>query len=156
MLTIRRALASDVPALTHLLGELFAEAAEFTPDADAQRRGLAAIISDPAAGTILVAEEHGRTVAMANLLYTISTAKGGRMGILDDLAVERELRGRGIGTRLLTAAVQAARDDGCLVLKLLVEHDNAAALSLYRRLGFESSALLPMRLELAPAKEVSD
>jgi hypothetical protein len=73
---IEPARAADIPALCQLLAVLFAQEAEFAPDPDAQRRGLARIIEHPETGTILVAREHGAAVGMVNLLFTVSTALG--------------------------------------------------------------------------------
>ncbi|HZX71945.1 MAG TPA: GNAT family N-acetyltransferase [Rhodanobacter sp.] len=52
------------------------------------------------------------------------------------LATRPEARGQGIGAALLEAAVTAARRRGCRVLRLEVRTDNAAAIALYKRLGY--------------------
>ena len=148
MLTIRSAAERDIPALSRLLAQLFAQEAEFTPDAAAQARGLAAIISDDCAGRILIAEDDGRAVAMVNLLYTISTALGGRVAILEDMVVDVSVRGRGIGSRILTAALETARAGGCLRVTLLTDHDNKRAHSFYECHGFAQSPMVPFRLAL--------
>lgn len=46
-------------------------------------------------------------------------------------------RGRGIGHRLLTLAVDRARERGLERIELSVLHDNDAARALYERLGFQ-------------------
>ena len=53
------------------------------------------------------------------------------------LAARPEARGQGVGAALLEAAVGAARRHGCRALRLEVRTDNAAAISLYERLGYE-------------------
>ena len=47
----------------------------------------------------------------------------------------------GIGTRLLDAAIVAARDGGCAVVWLTTTNDNLDALRFYQRRGFRLSAL---------------
>jgi GNAT superfamily N-acetyltransferase len=149
MISIRSAGSADVPALARLLGQLFAEEAEFTPDVETQARGLAMIVADPAAGRILVADEEGRAIGMVSLLYTISTALGARVAILEDMVIDRDCRGSGIGGKLLAGAIEAARADGARRITLLTDHDNIRAHGFYSAFGFERSAMVPFRLVLA-------
>ena len=138
--------AADIPALCGLLGRLFAQEAEFAPDEAAQRRGLAAIIADPDVGALLVARDGGKVVGMVNLLYTVSTALGASVALLEDLVVAPTARGRGIGSALLKHAIEHARAQGCRRITLLTDTDNAAAHRLYQKHGFAFSAMAPMRL----------
>jgi hypothetical protein len=73
------AVPGDITALCGLLQVLFSQEAEFRPDHEAQARGLAAIVGDPATGEILVARGGGRVLGMVSLLYTVSTALGARV-----------------------------------------------------------------------------
>jgi RimJ/RimL family protein N-acetyltransferase len=52
------------------------------------------------------------------------------------MAVGREWRGRGVGTALLAAAIEWARECGLHKLSLSVFPHNAAAIALYRKFGF--------------------
>jgi RimJ/RimL family protein N-acetyltransferase len=52
------------------------------------------------------------------------------------MAVVREWRGRGIGSALLAAAIDWARERGLHKLSLEVFPHNAAGIALYRRFGF--------------------
>ena len=52
------------------------------------------------------------------------------------MAVARDWRGRGVGSALLAAAIEWARDEGMHKLSLSVFPHNAAAIALYRRFGF--------------------
>jgi ribosomal protein S18 acetylase RimI-like enzyme len=56
-----------------------------------------------------------------------------------DLAVAPKFRGRGIGLALLDAVAEHARAAGCCKVTLEVRADNAKALELYRRAGFQST-----------------
>ena len=149
-MTITPATPSDIPALTTLLGQLFTQEAEFTPDPTAQSRGLALIIGNPALGQILVARQGNSIVGMVNLLYTVSTALGAPVALLEDLIVDPAFRGAGIGGELLRAAIRQARLHGCQRLTVLTDHDNAGAHRLYTRHGFQGSAMVPLRLLLNP------
>jgi ribosomal protein S18 acetylase RimI-like enzyme len=138
----------DLPRLVELLGILFASEAEFSPDAEKQRAALQAILADPAKGRIFVAREGRDVVAMCSLLYTVSTAEGGKAALFEDLVVAPEHRKRGIAASLLKHVVAHARADGVLRLTLLTDMQNERAQALYRRLGFVGSPMKPMRLKL--------
>lgn len=142
------AVPKDLPRLVELLGILFASEAEFSPDAEKQRAALQAILADPAKGRVFVAREGRDVVAMCSLLYTISTAEGGKAALLEDLVVAPEHRKRGIAAALLKHVVAHARADGVLRLTLLTDMQNERAQALYRRLGFVGSPMKPMRLKL--------
>lgn len=140
--------SADLPQLVELLAILFAQEADFAPHEARQRRALEMILADPALGRIYVVREGKAVIAMATLLYTVSTAEGGRAALFEDLVVHPDYRGRGIGTALLAHVVERARTDGILRLTLLTDGDNERAQALYRKLGFTVSAMRPMRLKL--------
>lgn len=56
------------------------------------------------------------------------------------MAVLRDYRRRGIGSRLLSAALMKARGIGLTRVELEVRADNIAALQLYRKFGFTREA----------------
>ncbi len=138
----------DLEQLVALLGLLFEDEEEFAPDADKQRRALQAILSDAGVGRTFVAREGERIVAMANLLYTVSTAEGGRAALFEDLVVLPERRGRGIGAALLRHVIDAARQEGLTRVTLLTDRGNKRAQALYRKMGFVASTMTAMRLKL--------
>lgn len=142
--------AKDLPQLVDLLGHLFAQEAEFQPDAGKQRRALEAILANPSIGKLFVAREAKRPVAMASLLYTVSTAEGGKAAWFEDLVVHPDERKRGIGEALLKYVVEQARAEGVLRITLLTDMQNERAQAMYRRAGFVGSPMKPMRLKLRP------
>jgi ribosomal protein S18 acetylase RimI-like enzyme len=140
--------AADIPRLVELLGILFESEAEFARDAEKQRAGLQAILAEPSKGRIFVARDGRELVAMASLLYTISTAEGGKAALFEDLVVAPEHRKRGIGEALLKHVVAQARAEGLLRITLLTDMQNERAQAMYRRVGFVGSPMKPMRLKL--------
>ena len=153
---ITQATLSDIPALCELLAFLFSQEAEFSPDPEAQRRGLEQILHHPEIGHILVARENGHICAMVNLLYTVSTALGARVALLEDMIVSPDARGSGIGSRLLEHAIRFAREHGCERITLLTDRDNEPAQRFYQRHGFSISPMIPLRLSLRPICVKSD
>jgi GNAT superfamily N-acetyltransferase len=148
MLELGVARRDELAQLVALLTILFSEEAEFTPDYEKQTRALEKILSDESVGTVYVAREEGRVVAMASLLYTVSTAEGGAAALFEDLIVLPTHRGRGIATELVAYMIAEARNRGVLRLTLLTDVQNERAQALYRRLGFIDSSMKPMRLKL--------
>jgi GNAT superfamily N-acetyltransferase len=142
------AVQADIPELCRLLSILFSQEEDFQPDEDAQTRGLTAIIADPEVGQILVARQDGAVIGMVNLLYTISTALGDRVGLLEDMVVDPDVRGSGAGSLLLEQAIQLARTNGCKRITLLTDRSNESAQRFYQRQGFTPSAMTPLRLML--------
>jgi len=138
----------ELPQLVALLTILCSEESEFAPDYEKQTRALEKILSDESVGTIYVARDEGQVVAMASLLYTVSTAEGGTAALFEDLVVQPTHRGQGIATALAGFAIAEARSRGVLRLTLLTDMQNERAQELYRRLGFIDSSMKPMRLKL--------
>jgi GNAT superfamily N-acetyltransferase len=144
------AAAKDVPQMVELLGQLFAQEAEFNPDAAKQDAALRMILADPKAGRLYVAKDGNRVVAMASMLFTISTAEGGKAALFEDLVVSPDHRKQGIGAKLLEYVIGQARTEGVLRLTLLTDMQNERAQVLYRKLGFVGSPMKPMRLKIKP------
>ncbi len=139
------ATTADIAELCTLLGSLFTQEVEFTPDHNLQVQGLTAVITDQGVGAILLARDGGEIIAMVNLLYTISTALGGRVAILEDMVVSRAAQGQGVGTKLMEFALGFARDKGCKRITLLTDGDNTEAHRFYQRHGFDRSSMMVMR-----------
>jgi len=93
---IREARLDDIPRLCALLAELFAQEADFAPDAERQRRGLRLILDNPACGRVYCASQSGAIVGMVTILFTVSTAEGSRAAWLEDMVVDPDRRGRAL------------------------------------------------------------
>ena len=144
------ATAKDLPQMVELLGVLFTDEAEFQPDPGKQKRALEAILANPTIGKLFVAREGSRVVAMASLLYTVSTAEGGKAAWFEDLVVLPEYRRQGIAEAMLKHVIAQARAEGVLRITLLTDMQNERAQAMYRRVGFVGSPMKPMRLKIKP------
>lgn len=146
---LSEATLDDIEQLTELLQLLFSQEADFIPNPAKQHEGLQHIIRSPEIGRILVWREGSAILGMVNLLFTVSTAEGGKVAILEDMVVHPAHRGSGIGGQLLDAAIEFCKTLGCARITLLTDRDNRAAIRFYSRKGFQESAMLPLRLHLA-------
>ncbi len=145
---IALATEKDIPELSGLLGQLFTQEEEFMPDHETQSRGLGMIINDPGAGFILVGKMKGCPVAMVNILFTVSTALGERVAILEDLVVDERHRSSGLGSRMVRCAISEARNCGCRRITLLTDDTNVDGQRFYLRHGFTPSSMVPFRMVL--------
>jgi len=137
---------NDLHELIELLNYLFTHDIEFVPDVKKQKAGLEAIINNPEIGEILVLKEDGNILGMVSLLYSISTALGGKVAILEDLIIHKDYRQMGLGKELLGEAIRFSKERNCLRLTLLTDFNNDAAINFYQKFGFKKSEMIPMRL----------
>ena len=157
---IEPAIAEDLDELSSLLGELFSEESDFRPNKEKQLRGLRLIFEQPNRGRVFVLRRDRSIVGMINLLFTISTAEGGFVILLEDLVIHKEYRGHGYGSMLLDYAIEFARQKNFKRITLLTDRPELRSQSFFRKHGFYESPMLPMRLllsaESSSAKQLSE
>jgi len=143
---IRPARSGDIPRMADLLGELFSIESGFTPDRERQERGLRDLIAGPpGSAQVIVAEMKGTVIGMATVQTVVSTAEGGRAGLVEDVIVDREYRGRGIGARLLIGITDWAREQDLKRLQLLADRENHPALLFYHDTGWSHTGMICLR-----------
>ncbi|MDQ3622038.1 MAG: GNAT family N-acetyltransferase, partial [Verrucomicrobiota bacterium] len=142
---IEQATLEDLPQLTDLLYELFTKEGDFVPDRPKQMRGLRLILEQPNRGRIFVLRQNGIILGMINILFTISTAEGGFVILLEDVIVHRDYRGKGFGDKLLRHAIDYATKKDFLRITLLTDRLNEDGQRFFRNHGFFVSKMLPMR-----------
>lgn len=126
---IRSAVGTDLDALVRL------EDACFTTDR-ISRRSFRHLLAHGHM-SCLIAEVDGAPAGYALVLYRGTTS----LARLYSIAVHPDMRGRGLARLLLLAAEDAARAEGCAVLRLEVRPDNASAIALYRAEGYREFAV---------------
>ena len=83
---------------------------------------------------------------MVILLYTVSTALGEQVVILEDMVVSPDERGSGIGSMLLDHAVKHVTEKGCKRITLLTDDKNIRAQKFYKQHKFYRSSMIPYRM----------
>lgn len=106
-----------------------------SPDRNGCRRFLHDRISRQES-VILLARLETRAVGFAQLYPSFSSIAMNRIWILNDLFVLESARQRGVGTELLNAAEQFARESNAIRLTLATGVENMSAQSLYEKLGW--------------------
>jgi GNAT superfamily N-acetyltransferase len=147
---IEPATEADLDELSGMLGDLFAQEGDFRPDKEKQLRGLRLIFEQPSRGRVFVLRRNGAIVGMINLLFTISTAEGGFVILLEDLVVHQKYQGKGYGSKLLQHAIDFAKQKNFLRVTLLTDRPENVAQEFFRHHGFVESSMIPMRLWITP------
>lgn len=143
---IRRATPADLPGIGRLGALLIEEHYDFDPRRFLPSRprtpeDYASFIStqleDPNKA-VLVAQDHGDVIG-----YAYAAVEGydymalrGPAGVLHDVIVDAEHRGRGIGRLLIGAALEFLRSRGVPLVVLSTADRNVAAQRLFARMGF--------------------
>lgn len=125
--TIRRAEHTDISSLIELLRILFSIEADFSVDESKQRIGLEMMLHDKTRCCIMVAEINEKVVGMCSAQLLISTAEGGVVPLIEDLVVNDEHRGKGIGKSLLSSVESWATEKEAKRLELLADRNNTSA-----------------------------
>jgi ribosomal protein S18 acetylase RimI-like enzyme len=144
MMTIRTAELTDIDTLVLLLAELFQIEADFQIDASKQRAGLELLLNSQTAW-VFVAQADDKVVGMCSLQQLISTAEGAKVGLIEDLIVNADYRGQGIGQQLLRYVENWAKEQGLKRLQLLADKNNQSALDFYVRQDWKTTQLIALR-----------
>lgn len=135
MLAIQTAEPADLAPILQLLNTQLREHGIVLTD-QALQRATQGLIEDRALGRILTARLDGELVGVAVISFLWTLEHGGAAAWLDEVYVEPARRRDGIGRKLVEAAMQVARDSGCIALDLEVDAGHEAAERLYERMGF--------------------
>lgn len=144
MIRIEPATEQDIDALGGLLQQLFAIEADFHFDAAKTGRALKQLIDDDRA-CVLVAREDGNVIGMCTAQLVISTAEGAYSAWVEDVVVDSQHRGKGVGKKLLNALEEWAKGHGATRLQLLADMQNKPALEFYRHNGWHELQLQAWR-----------
>lgn len=106
------------------------------PLPDRVRASIVPTMKQTAGAFVLLAYDGQRPVGAAICFRGFSTFSGRPVVNVHDLSVLPSHRGRGIGSRLLAAVEERAREIGCCKVTMEVREKNPEAERLYRKLGY--------------------
>ena len=86
-------------------------------------------------------EEDGQEVGRAYLYIMRNQLHQEPFGLLEDVFIDENLRGKGIGTKLLKEVFREARASGCYKLIATSRHSRPKVHKLYERLGFKNRGI---------------
>ncbi len=143
---IEPAILADLSELTDLVMSLLDEEQDFIPDRTKQQHGLKLILEQPNRGRIFVLRNDHSIIGMVNLLFTISTAEGDFVILMEDVIVHPMHRAQGYGSRLLKHAIEFATEKQFKRITLLTDKISAESQRFFQKNGFQFSHMIPMRL----------
>ena len=141
---IRSAEPADLDRLVSVLAALFSIEDDCAFDEQKQRFGLALMLENER-GCVLVAEAEGRVVGMCTGQLLVSTAEGGLSLLVEDVVVDEQWRGHGVGRLLIEAISGWAKANKVSRLQLLADRNNMPALDFYWSLGWQTTELICLR-----------
>jgi ribosomal protein S18 acetylase RimI-like enzyme len=109
---------------------------------------LTALLRDPALGRAWLVQDGDVPAGYIVLCFGYSLEWLGRDAFVDEFFLLEEYRGRGWGREAMAFVEEAARAAGIRVVHVEVVKQNAAALEIYRKMGFRdrASTLLSKRI----------
>jgi len=148
---VREATVDDAPAIARLLHDFNTEYEEQTPPVPELTRHAERMLREGEM-TVLLAGEGPDGLALLRFRPSVWTEK--QEAYLQELYVVPDLRGLGIGQALMEAVLSTCRDRDAAWIELNTGESDAAARSLYEKLGFTNEegpdgvAMLYYELEL--------
>ena len=135
-LKIRPAAADDEARVFALLAQFPAENAPGTRpfEWDSGRAAFRQIVADEGKGTFLLAQEDDRLLGICSLSFPMAVHCGGRYCCIEEFIVSPRSRGKGVGGRLIEAAIAAATERACAEVQ--VNRPSALGYPVYLRHGF--------------------
>jgi len=140
-ITVREAGAGDVEGVATAVGSLLAELGGRAPTPAEMEAEVQALLDDPQGGSVLIAEADGAIVGVLTASWQRAIHVPGVYATVQDLWVDEDWRGRGVGAELVEAIASQARTRGVSRLEVGLPRETFAAIasteSFYKRNGFE-------------------
>lgn len=149
---IRKARLKDIGEITNLLELLFTQEVEFAFQKELHKKALKKIINNKDIGTIFVVTKEQKVIGCVNILFTISTALGGRVALLEDMIINPLYQNKGIGKKLLLKVFEKLKKKKLKRITLLTDGDNQKGHNFYKSLGFVESTMKVFRQRMLNGK----
>lgn len=139
---IRDARESDILMIKKLMEELI-EVMENTKGIDIGMisKNYQNLLND-SNSHFLVVEKEGTIIGFANFTTRKTLLHSGPSGLIDELVIAKEYRGKGIGQQLINAVIQKCKQLGCCEVEVSTEKTNIKAIEFYKKCGFEERGII--------------
>ena len=138
-LIFREAKRDDLERVVELIADDAVAARRTGSYGEPHVRAFEAITASPD-NELVVAESDGEVIGVMQLTFIPGISRNGASRLLvEAVRVSSELRGQGIGRRLMEHAHERGRAQGCVLAQLTSDKQRPEAHRFYRNLGYEQS-----------------
>ena len=143
MISLREARREDVAAIVALLAddELGAGRERVSdPPEETYLTAFERIDADPRNLLVVAQDDEGQVAGTLQMTFVPGLSnQGGELALISAVRVGSDLRGQGIGVRMMGWAMERARERGCGHVELMSHASRTDAQRFYERLGFVKS-----------------
>ena len=123
---------------------------EVSPSGEQLRALALTLLEHPdTSGRQLIAREAGEAVGFATIFWSYSTLSAAAIGVMNDLYVAPQARGKGLGAQLIRACEAECSAHGVGILEWETAPANARAQSVYDRFGAQRSEWIAYTLAVS-------
>lgn len=97
------------------------------------------------------AEENGKVVGWAFLIVIANDRHEEPYGLMENVYIEEEYRGRGIGSKLVALVIEEAKIQGCYKLLATSRHSKPQVQAMYEKIGFKNHGI-EFRMDISNSK----
>ena len=137
---IRPATAEDINVLLPMIEQYWRFENIEGFDVGRMRKIVSRLLEDASLGRIWVATVYGEPAGYLLAVYVFSLEHQGMTAEIDEFFIQPQHRNLGFGARMLGAAEQQFRAEGCTNVSLQIGRSNEAARRFYRGHGFDDRA----------------
>jgi ribosomal protein S18 acetylase RimI-like enzyme len=137
---VRPARAEDIDVLLPMIEQYWRFEAIEGFDIGRMRKILTRLLEDASLGRAWISTVYGEPAGYLLAVYVFSLEHQGLTAEIDEFFIAPAHRNLGIGARLLTAAEEQFRAEGCTNVSLQIGRANEAARRFYRGHGFDDRA----------------
>lgn len=131
----KKASPEDIPLLSKMIKKLYTS--ENTPFIEPDvLYALDKLVNNEKFGTAFIIFSNDSVAGYMIIASVFSVEFKGEAAFLDELYIEENFRGKGIGSKAVEYAEKYAIEKGYKALRLEVEHSNVKAQNLYKNKGF--------------------
>ncbi|MFB7913710.1 GNAT family N-acetyltransferase [Streptomyces sp. NPDC056061] len=141
-LEIRTATPADIPSIVAMLADDPLGAQRESPDDLTPYHAAFRRLADDPNQHLVVAVREGRAVGTLQLTVIPGLSRrGSTRAVIESVRIHADARGSGLGTHLITWAVEESRRQNCQLVQLTSDATRTEAHRFYEQLGFTASHL---------------